>query len=249
MVFKGYFDGGRDTHSKCITLATACGATKQWNRFNRAWKAILDAHGAIHGLHTTDAVALQGQFSKDKGWGRESVDALISDCVTVIARYIRSIRVVTLTIALDDYRRARKVNPYLPTAVSEICTTECVAFCFRQGNKIGAESFHLIFDQGEPFYGHVLDRKNNKKAVRKIPNMSKVSFLGEADARFTPGLQMADLFAWCINHNDTVSRQWHGRLHALSWDNLSLPYELLLRPKNGALETIRSWNLPQRKPT
>src|ERR1019366_3984048 len=102
---------------------------------------------------------------------------------------------------------------------------------------------------GEPFFGHIYDRKHNPKARRTIPSLGKVIVLAEADMRVTPALQMADIFAWCINHNNNVSREWHRRLNRLPWRSRGLRYENLLKPKNGALELVRSWNLPRRKPT
>ena len=248
MIMKGYFDGGNDSKNKRITVATVCGTSEQWRGFASAWKLILDAHNAPF-IHTTDAVSLKGEFDKEKGWSRASVDALISDCVAVIAQYIDRLFIVTLSVDFDDYRRARETLPSLPNSVSEICATESAGFCFKWGRSIGANKYHLYFDQGEPFFGHIYDRKNHPKAKRAIPSLKEVIHLGEADMRFTPALQMADLFVWCINHNDKVSREWYGRLNRLTWRSLCLRYENLLNPKKGALELVRSWNLPPRKPT
>jgi len=248
MILKSYFDGGTDAKQKRVTVATVCGTSEQWRGFAPAWKLILDTHHAPF-LHTTDAVSLKGEFDKAKGWDKASVDLFISDCVALIAQYIDRLFIVTLSVEFDDYRRARETLPSLPNAVSEICATESAGFCFKWGRSIGANWYQLYFDQGEPFFGHIYDRKHHPKAKRAIPLLSRVIHLGEADMRFTPALQMADLFAWCINHNDHVSREWHGKLHGLAWRSLCLKHENLLNPKKGALELVRSWNLPRRKLT
>jgi hypothetical protein len=262
VVIKSYFDGGNEANSlqyDRVTLATACGTSEQWNVFTSDWDKVLTKHNNTAFLHTTDAVSLQREFSKDNGWSKESVDALISDCVSVIAEHISipgpfgniakpGLHVVTLTIPLDDYRRARESDPRLPNSVAEICVSESLGFCFKWGRRIGAEFYQLYFDQGEPFFGHIYDRRHNKKSKKEITPMEKVVHLGESDMRVTPPLQLADLFAWCINHNDAVSREWHGNLHGLAWDSLYLDYDFLLRPTPGALERTAAWNLPRRKP-
>jgi hypothetical protein len=160
--------------------------------------------------------------------------------------------VVTLTIPLSDYKRAREYNPKLPNSVTEICTSESLGYCFKWGRGIGAEWYELYFDQGEPFYGHVCDRRDGKKSKKQITLMERVVHIGESDMRAVPALQMADLFAWCINHNDVVRRKWHERLHAVpwgSWPSLILDYGHLTNPTPGALERTAAWKLPRRRPT
>jgi hypothetical protein len=262
VILKCYFDGGNEANSlryDRITLATTCGTDEQWTAFESEWNEVLARHKAPF-LHTTDAVSLQQEFSAKNGWTRESVGAFIIDCVAVIENHLSipgpfgniakpGLHIVTLTIPLDDYRRAKITDPKLPNSVTEICTSESLGFCFKWGRRIGAEEYHLYFDQGEPFYGHVYDRRHNRKSKKAITPMDKVIYLGEADMRVTPALQLADLFAWCINHNDAVTREWHGRLHSLPWDSLYLDYSLLLQPMPGALERTETWNLPKRRAT
>jgi hypothetical protein len=269
VALKGYFDGGNqaDSHQyDRITLATACGTCEQWKEFESAWSLVLDAHKAPF-LHTTDAVSLQKEFSRTKGWDNKKIDTMISSCVDIIEGHLyvpegivplgvpfggsinkSGLMVVTLTIPLKDYDRARKVVTSLPNSVTEICTTESLGFCFQWGRKIGMESYQLYFDQGEPFYGHVCDRKSNKKARKQINPMKNVVHLGESDMRNVPALQVADLFAWCINHNDDVRREWHARLNRLpNWSSTILDYDHLVKPTPGALERTAAWNLPKRK--
>ncbi len=269
MVLKSYFDGGNQADSRQydrITLATVCGTCEQWSGLESDWKSVLSAHKAPF-LHTTDAIGLQKEFSKDRGWTNDKVDSFIFGCVDVIAQhilipgrlfiprsYFRSIGKpgllpYTMTIRLDDYKKARARDPRLPVAVTEICASESLGMCFKWGRNIGMQRYELFFDQGEPFYGHVYDRKHNKKSKKDITLMSEVAHIGELDMRDVPALQVADLFAWCINHNDDVRRKWHEQLHALPWDSHRLNEEELLNSTPGALERTVRWNLPKRKPT
>jgi hypothetical protein len=267
VVLKGYFDGGQTADNDRVTLACACGTCEEWEPVELAWKRVISEHQAPP-LHTTDAIALQKEFSREKGWNNEKVDAYISACVDVIEGSLAKagrilvpttsgllpniakpgLNVFTMTIPFEDFRRAREVRN-LPNSISELCASETLGFVFRWGRRIGVEGYQLYFDQGEPFYGHVYDRKHNKKSKKDIALMNKVVHLGESDMSVSPALQIADLFAWCINHNDDLRRKWHERLGYLSWDSYILTYEYLIKPTPGALERTAAWNLPNRRRT
>lgn len=262
MVLKSYFDGGNQVNPQYdrVSLATVCGTSNQWKSFNTDWGKVLYRHGADF-LHTTDAVSLQNEFSVDRGWDDKRVDALIDDCVSVIDRHInvpsgmRGVRPrngllpITLTIPFADWLQARKDKPSLPNTIEELCATECMSFAFKRARYLGAKALELYFDQGERFYGHVRDRYENPKAKKDIAMMSKVIHLGESDTRRVPALQMADLFAWGINHANQERRSWHVALHVLPFDSLILQYEHLVNPRAWVLERMKSWKLPTRRPS
>ena len=266
MVLKTYFDGANKADLKLydrVVLATACGTTEQWDAFQEDWIKVLGQHNNVPYLHTTDAAHLQGLFSTRKGWDNNSVDDLILDSVRVIRRHVAmpsfvsgefmpGLRVVTMTIYLEDYRKTREKNPKMPNSVNEICTSECLGFVFRWGRKIGAESYHLYFDQGEDFYGHVRNRRDNERVRKDVQILEKVEVLEEADMRVTPALQLADLFAWCICHNDDPSKRlWHRSLNDLptdpSWESVYMDESYLANPTPGALERTEAWGMPQRR--
>jgi hypothetical protein len=271
VVLKGYFDGGNQADSTQydrIALATACGTIEEWTAFESAWKENLAVHHAPF-LHVTDAIGLQKTFSKQKGWNYSKVDTFICDCVSIIEQHMvvpgrifvpaedrlglrlniakPGLNIFTFTIPLKDYKRARLVVRKLPNSATELCATESVSIVFKWGRRIGVEWYELYFDQGEPFYGHIYGRRHNKKSKRQITPMKKVVHLGESDMRVVPALQVADLFAWCINHVDDVRRKWHGDLNRLPWESLVLDYNHLLTPNPDALERISTWKLPMRK--
>jgi hypothetical protein len=268
VVLKSYFDGGQTADNDRVTLACACGTSEQWEPVESAWKRVIAEHKAPP-LHTTDANALQKEFGTEKGWNNEKVDAYISACVDVIEGSLAEagrilvpttsgllpniaklgLNVFTMTIPFDDFRRAREVKRNLPNSISELCASETLGFVFRWGRRIGVTGYQLYFDQNEPFHGHVCDRRNNKKPRKQIAEMGKVVHIGESDMKVSPALQIADLFAWCINHKDNVRRKWHERLGYLSWDSYILTYEYLINPTPGALERTAAWNLPKRRRT
>lgn len=253
VVTKSYFDCA--LRPAAVSVATVSGTISQWDRFDKSWSAVVAKHGAGF-LHTTDAVALKEDFRE--GWTDDSVDAFIWDCVSVIDDCILKpspipgiplrdgLMAVTLTIGLEDYRRARGRNNTLPNNIYDVLATETASFAFKWGKHIGANWYHLYYDQGESLCGHIRTRMRNRKVVRDVPILKKIANIAEPNMRVTPALQMADLFAWCISHNDRVLRSWHKRLHGLQWNSLDLPYELLIRPMKGVFERTAKWKLPVR---
>jgi len=261
VVLKSYFDGSNHADSSeydRMSIATVCGTSKQWKRFDADWRKVLHRH-RIDYLHTTDAVSLRKGFAKEKGWSKKRVDAFIGDCVDVIERQItipdgvpgRRARIglypVTLTIPFDDWVRAKKAVPTLPATIEEACATSSVSFAFKWGRHIGAKKYELYFDRGEKFYGHIYDRWQQPKPRKGIEIMEDVLTVVPANSRDVPALQMADLFAWSINRANQETREWHKRLHRLPVWNPLLDYDHLIHPLHERLEQVASWKLPRRK--
>jgi hypothetical protein len=264
VILKSYFDGGNQADSPDYShacIAVVSGSPTQWQRFNTAWNKVLYKHDAEF-LHTTDAVSLRNEFSIDNGWNKNSVDAFILDCVRVIEKHIeispgnpnhpiprKGLYPVTLLIPLADWLKARQERPDLANRVAEIFASESLGFCFKRGHSLGVKRYQLYFDRGEPFYGYVYDRYNSPKARKAMPLLESIAHIGESDMRDAPALQMADLFAWCVNHNHQVVRDWHAGIHYLPWHSLHLDYARLINPHPKAIEMTRAFNLPKRKTT
>lgn len=263
MILKSYYDGGNQADSRLydvLTLAGVYGSKDQWIPFESAWKDVLRRHRADY-LHTSDAVALQGEFHNEKGWDKTKRNAFITACVKVIEDHIAlriskksagrlGLGVCTQTVKLKDYIKARSVKPDLPV-VTEICATNALARTLEWGEDImGANFYHMFFDQGEPYYGHVKDRKDNRKAKKLLPLMGRITSMTEVDMRYTPALQMADLVAWCCSHKQANPRyKWQNRLLSLNWIDDSFDYDRLLNPVQQSIDLVKTWKLPRRKPT
>jgi hypothetical protein len=261
VILKSYFDCSNQADSSeydHICVGTVCGTGKQWKRFDTDWNKALYKHHAEY-LHTTDAVSLQNDFCIEKEWTNKRVDAFIGSCVDVIGRHMTVPRgipgrmprpglcPITLTIPFEDWLKAKKTVPNLPDTIEELCATESVNFAFKWGRYIGSKKYELFFDQGERLYGHINTRWRHPKAKRDIPIMEDVVHVGESVSKYVPALQMADLFAWCISHNDSVSRQWHRKLYGFAWHSALLDYAHLINPIPEALEKVASWGLSPRK--
>ncbi len=261
MVLKSYFDGSNHADSSeydRISIATVCGTSKQWKKFDTEWRKVLYRHRAGY-LHTTDAVSLQNDFAKEKGWNKTRVDSFVGDCVDVIGKQMTiptgvrgklprtGLYPITLTIPFDDWIRAKKTVPELPDTIEELCATESLSFALKWGEHIGAKKYQLYFDRGENFCGHIRNRWRHPKAQREIKRMKDILNVDESISRDVPALQMADLLAWGINRANQETREWHIRLHNLPYRSALLDYEHLINPRRWVLESIASWGLPRRK--
>jgi hypothetical protein len=264
IVLKSYFDGSNHADlSQCdrVVLATVCGNCEQWDRFIADWNEVLVRYNVPY-LHVTEAVTLNGPFSMNKGWSHRLIDDFILDCVRIAKRhaampslvegeFMAGLRAVTMSIYLEDYKNAREANPLLPNSVYELCTSEVLGFAFRWGRKVGVESHHLYFDQGEAYRGHALDRASSDRVKETSPIFNNVVVHDEVNMRHTPPLQLADLFAWCISHNDEPNKRlWHRALNDLpvypSWESVYMDEKYLANPTPGALERTAEWRLPRR---
>lgn len=261
VVLKSYFDGSNQADSSeydRISIATVCGTSKQWKKFDTEWKKVLYRHRADY-LHTTDAVSLRNDFAVEKGWNKTRVDSFIGDLVGVVRSQMATfagdpsglnrpgLLPVTLTIPFDDWLRAKRDVPEIPDTIEDICARESTAFALKWGRYIGCKKYQLFFDQGEPFYGYISNAWRHPKAQKDVELMKDIIHVGEADSRYVPALQMADLFGWCVNRANQETRLWHVRLHDLVWQSRLLDYEHLIKPDPNALKRIASWKLPPRR--
>ncbi|HZZ38176.1 MAG TPA: hypothetical protein VFE06_03520 [Acidobacteriaceae bacterium] len=116
--------------------------------------------------------------------------------------------------------------------------------------KAFCDQIHCFFDQGEPFYGNLVQLLQNRKATQQSPLILKIKRRTETDSREVPALQMADLFAWAHNHrSDGESRPWCEKLLRLPYrfdhldeNNLHLVHEV-------NRDAWISWKMPKRKRT
>jgi hypothetical protein len=262
VVLKAFFDGGNEADSTqydVVTLASVSGTIDLWKAFERDWRAILTKHGAAW-LHTTDLVAGNSPYANRDGWSEPKRTAFISACISVIDKHIviqkptmrrRGLVPYAVTIYLKDYLRARADNREVPRTLTELLSTQVVYRCLDLGYRMETDFFHLFFDQGEPYMGHIMDRKRKAAARKQIPMLEKIIQIGEIDMRKTPGLQMADVFAWCASHRDIRPRpRWQNVIlnHHKVFDE-RFRYEQIVTIQPGITDLVNSWGLPRRKPT
>jgi hypothetical protein len=259
---KAFYDYGNEANSliyDVFTLASVFGTKDEWKPFERDWREALKGNKNAPYLHTTDALAKipRGPYV---GWTKPEIDKLLTDCVAVIARHI-AIRITahnpgrmglgvnTQTINLKDYKRAKSFKPDLPP-VTEICATNAIVRTLEWKEAVNmvetrADFIHMIFDQNEPFFGHVEDRFKNKKAHKALPDLDCISSRTEADMRDQPALQMADVIAWSCNHSQ-VRYRWKNRLMSFKWIRDDFNYDGLVNPRQDSIDLVKTWRLPPR---
>ena len=262
VILKSYFDGGNEADSTqydVVTLASVSGTTSQWRPFESEWKAILAKHKAPW-LHTTDSVTFNKPFTRDAGWNEEKRDSFLSECVELFAKHNavpigdkdpprEGLLPFTVSIVLQDFKLARDANPEVPKNATEILAVQALYASLEWGRSRGVDFWYLIFDQNEPYRGHVSDRKRNPKAVKQVPLMDRVTHVGESDMRNVPALQIADLFAWCVSHKEKYLHKWQNDLLTLPRFDEWIEYGAAVRPIAGMAELVKSWKLPRRRPT
>ena len=263
VIFRSFFDGGKQPDSQqydVLSLASVSGTTEQWKHFENGWKQALTKHRAKW-LHTTDAVSLKKDpFTKVNGWDKTRRDLFLSDCVTVIEKHMAvdggrpGLIPYVITIVLKDFIDFAVNNPdQISNDVTEVCAAQAVDRVIRQGARIGAHFFCLVFDQNEPFMGHISQRQTNRRAQKHLkPATQRITSIIETDMRVTPALQAADLFAWCFSHKQSGSlHEWQKRLlsHREWIDDWYDKERLTQYVKLDYYTEVKSWKLPPRRPT
>jgi hypothetical protein len=265
VAFKSYFDGGNEADStqyKVVTLASFSGSEIQWRNFEQQWLKALEKHNAEF-LHTTDAVGLTGKFSKRDGWTETKRDAFIADCVSVIERcaviqkgghigvFGHGVRPHSVSVILDDFKRAAEVKPDIGTAEYN-CAIQSGSLVFHYGEAVGARQYQFYFDRNERFYGHIRDRVDNKKSRQHSVLWKAVVSTAEVDMRHVPALQACDLLAWSINHEYEEGKArfpWQARVLKVDRCNSWYNYERLINPVQEHIDIVKTFKLPRRKPT
>jgi hypothetical protein len=142
-------------------------------------------------------------------------------------------------VHMDAYRKLHSEHYQLDSPV-DICVESCVEkvmhwymFAYKAGLDFEE---HYYFDQGEPFEA-VFKAKVNRE-IKKAEELgqhsiwSHITHIGEAPMRKTPGLQIADMFAWANNREAAkLSPRWQALALAMrtlmptlwvTWDEKTL---------------------------
>ena len=226
--------------------------------FENDWKTVLDNHHAKY-LHTTDAVAREDIY---EGWTEVQRDAFLADCVKVADKHCArpnfghipgkyGLFYVVVSFVLKDFVEYAAQHPGAPNNVNESCLRQVLAdvlpWSFEQA---ACDKCHFFFDQGEPFYGHLCQLLQNKKALKDASALQRIADSTEADMKFTPALQLADLYAWGQSHRHSERQpEWLASLlktwflwYWIDKTNLHFGDE-----KHQAVWS--SWSLPKRSRT
>ena len=223
IVIRGFYDGSATAVGprRSITLAGYAGTPEKLAVLEALWPDVLAGDGsrpAVACLHMTDAHALKGAFTPEKGWTKKHVWRLFCDVASCLSKVGRrregeqyAFLGATCTIPLDDYERAVSALPNLknkePEAICVDCVTE-VAIRMLAPIGGGAEvdelksvgSVELFFDHNEPFL-HKINRVWIQRAAPDKPRVLELVSRIEPLKDKPPALQAADYLAWLTNRH------------------------------------------------
>lgn len=216
---KAYYDGG-GVSGKIVTLAGFAGRPGAWEEFERLWADVLAGDGnrpRCEYLHMTDAKALRKEFSRQRGWDEQKVDALLMDVfnkgIGPLVNNQPEPRFVcaSCSVLLDDYERACQHIPRLKQMKEPeaICVDHCLSIALQilpdapQGEgflgKLGC--VELFFDQNERFL-HKINRVWQRRKWRRDQSfMSLIASIVPADMRLVRPLQAADYLNWHVTNH------------------------------------------------
>ena len=270
MDLKSYFDSGNQADSSqydVVSLASVAAIDSDWRPFETEWRIMLqrffgDRHQEPH-LHTADAVTGNGVY---KGWGQEKTHDFLSQSVEITGKhFIRAKKPeigflgqyglygCVTTIVLKDFVEHAQCHPEAPQNANELLLRQaltCLLPWSRQGADPPCDECHCIFDQGEPFYGHLDDVMTRKKALKDATLLANITSRTQANMRRVPALQLADLLAWCESHKlDKDKPHWHQLV--LSLDVQREWYDKTNLGDNAPdqQKVWESWKVNRRRPT
>jgi hypothetical protein len=270
MVLKSYFDGGNQddsTQYDVVSLACVAAIDVDWQPFETPWRILLQRYFGDRQpeayLHTVDAVTGNGVY---KGWGIEKTQDFLSDCAKLATEYFIKAKKpdagfpgryglygCITTINLKDFIEHTHSHPEFPQNANEILFRQALSMVMewsRLGANPPCDECHFIFDQGEPFYGHLDDILTRKKSLKDAASLAMITSRTKANMRRVPALQLADLVAWCEIHKmDTDKAQWHKSVLSLDvqrewYDRTNL---WNVQPDQQAI--WESWKVNKRRPT
>ncbi len=211
LVLKAYYDASRD--GKGIEAVTLCGvaATQSvWEHFEPTWEAVLDKHMVPDRiLRMADLMALEGAFSREKGWDERQRWALLGDLWNVLgAHRDTNLRAYSCTVLLRDWARAKAAIIGKLRSPESMCVNFCVGGLRLPPECAGERKpILLYFDNNEPFM-HKVNRVWQRYRRRRGTLFRQIGTIENVDSEYYP-VQTADMLAWIVN------RKHLGRRDAL----------------------------------
>ncbi len=262
LVLRSFFDAGNKADSReydVLSLAVASGTADEWGPFERDWREMLARHHADY-LHTTDAVSRVNHY---EGWTERQADSFLRDCARIIS--IHFIRLTTeytpgqfglycfvVSIDLKDFVNHAQKNPEDINNANEGCFRQAISDVIEwsRDDAAACEEIHCFFDQGEPFYGFLVNLLQSKQARKDSWLLDKITSRTETDSRITPALQFADMFAWVQSHRyDSWNPKWKSTILRLPYRWQWLDSNNLHSVNRPHQELWKTWKLPKRAAT
>lgn len=153
-------------------------------------------------MHVTDAIALQGEFSKAKGWTDRKIEVLMNQFAAFLSQQDKK-RFHAFISVLDINAREKLVGtgaqiPKPEVICSETCTGCVLLWATSRcptDTRTEVHTMDFFFDRGEKFkYPFERACREGKKSKNGIWHL--VNTVAEAEMKLTPGIQAADMLLW-----------------------------------------------------
>lgn len=262
VVLRSYFDAGNKADSReydFLSRAVASGTANEWGPFESDWRDMLRRHHADC-LHTTDAVARVNDYD---GWSVKQSDSFLRDCARIVSKhFIRrtteydpgqfGLYCFVVSIDLKAFVGYAKGNLEAIKDANEGCFRQAITDVLEwsRDNAAACSEIHCFFDQGEPFYGFLVNLLQSNRARKDSWLLNKITSRTETDSRITLALQLADLFAWVQSHkNDPWNPGWKKTILRLPyrWQWVDASNVDKVHPVHQAI--WKTWKIPKRAAT
>ena len=205
MALKCYFDGSAKSGRR-LTLAAVAGDEAAWADLEADWMAFLKSEGLPY-THMKEALSRNGVF-KGKGWQKDKRDWFVNGLITFVNihqdNHQGRLKAFTSSVDLKAHAEFSTKIPGLPPP-ARMCVRGIVPKIFEWYQAFPDTFLDVIefyFDRDEPFMQHIDADWKSAEYRKRFPIWDLIRTIAPVPMQVTPGIQVADLFAWSRTHVD-----------------------------------------------
>lgn len=220
-MLKSYFDKSGQEDQRLLIIGGVAASDDVWSAVEDDWNSILHQHDPpADYMHMIEAIPLRGEFGPSKGWD----DGKVFGLVNMLLDYLNQLQHKTkyshfaCALKMADYLKLVQETYQMPPPaelVSALCTQRLTQWYFFEYKGLDLEA-HYYFDQNEPFEAIIKAQWEKETAKLTSPSdyniWAHITHIGPALMRKTPGLQIADMFAWATNRHEVKIPQRYSDL-------------------------------------
>ena len=227
MAVKAYLDKSGQNSAPYVTLAAFVGSDWAWAEFESGWRDTLKTGFLpVPYMHMVEALGLRAltPFDRSLGWTRKHAWDLVGKLLVYMGQLERGrITMHSCVIDMNARRELTDSGCFIPSAI-ELCNryvSGYIVALFAQKvlEQAPAETvliptddlLNFTFDRNEDFFEPFRKFVNEEKRKGESTIWHLVDGVGEGEMKTTPGIQAADVLAWALNRENTVSEDEEGK--------------------------------------
>ena len=202
-------DSGNEPNSHVFVLAGFVAPAANWVALTDEWRAVLDQKPTLEYFKMKEAMRLQDQFDKKRGWTEDLRDDRLMTFTRIIRKHA-SIRIH----AKIQHAHFNKHIRSIPVPNRMLFTDSPYTLLFQQiilamavrGDLYGAMTpCDFVFDEQSGFIGEIQSQWPKFKETIKLQSRSDLpALVGDLpifrDEKYFLPLQAADLYAWQVRN-------------------------------------------------